>query len=75
MKRFSLIAGSLVAIERMMLPAKITITTKAEAEALLKTYSAEEIRQLWENGAFPSPLPPAVKEFFIELLLNPPEKD
>ena len=59
----------------MELPERITITTKAQAEELLKTYSIEEIRQLWENGAFASPLPTAVKEFFVQLLLNQPEKD
>ena len=59
----------------MALPERVTITTKQEAQDLLKTYSAEEIRQLWENGAFPSPLPPDVKEFFVQLLLNQPKKD
>jgi hypothetical protein len=54
----------------MMLPTKITITTKAQAEELLKTYSIEEVRQLWENGAFETPLPPEVKGYFVDRLMG-----
>ena len=54
---------------------KITIRTKKEAEELLSKYTIEQVRQLWENGAFESPLPEEVKEYFIQRLLNPSEKD
>lgn len=64
-----------VITEMSDLPEKITITTKAEAEALLSTYTVEQVRQLWENGAFASPLPPEAKEYFVQLLLNPPKTD
>lgn len=56
-----------------MLPEKVHITTREQAEDLLKTYTIEQVRQLWENGAFQSPLPPEVREYFVSLLLSPPK--
>lgn len=48
----------------------ITITTKAEAEELLSTYTLEEVRQLWENGAFASPIPSEVKSYFVQRFIE-----
>jgi len=53
----------------------LTITTLSEAKELLKSYSPEEIRQLWENGAFTKPIPSDVKAYFIDRILNGPEND
>ena len=53
-----------------MLPEKITITTKAEAEELLRAYTIEQVRTMWENGAFQHPLPPEVKEYFAQRLIR-----
>jgi len=53
----------------------LTITTLYEAKELLKSYSPEEIRQLWESGAFTKPIPPDVKAYFIDRILNGPEND
>lgn len=45
------------------------IATIEEAKDLLSKYSAEEIRQLWENGAFGTS-PKAVKDYLNERLLG-----
>ena len=56
-------------------PPQFTITTLSEAKELLKSYSPEEVRQLWESGAFTKPIPPDVKAYFIDRILNGPEND
>ena len=43
----------------------LDITTQAEAEELLSTYTTEEVRTLWERGAF-GDSPKAVKEYLQE---------
>ena len=53
-----------------MLPEKITITTKAEAQDLLTKYTLEQVRQMWENGAFQHPLPQEVKDYFVQRLIS-----
>lgn len=53
----------------------VDITTKEQAQELLNSYGPEVIRVMWENGAFPGPLPTEVKEYFVQLLLNPPKTD
>lgn len=52
------------------LPTKVEVTTKAEAEELLRTYTLEQVRQMWENSAFQHPLPPEVKEYFVRRLIT-----
>lgn len=46
----------------------ITLTTTDEASELLRKYSAEEIRQLWESGAF-GDSPKAVKDYLLARLI------
>jgi hypothetical protein len=68
---FKMVNGEMVVDDLV----SVDITTKEEAQELLNSYGPEVIRAMWENGAFPSPLPPEVKEYFVQLLLNPPKTD
>lgn len=52
-----------------MIPEKVTITIKAEAEDLLKAYTLEQVRTMWENSAFAHPLPDEVREYFATRLI------
>ena len=51
------------------LPAKVEVRTKAQAEELLSKYTLEQVRSMWENGAFHHPLPPDVKDYFTRRLI------
>ena len=50
----------------MMLPEKVSITTLDQAKELLSTYTLEQVRIMWDNGAFEHPLPKEVKEYFLQ---------
>ena len=47
----------------------IELRTKEEAAELLSTYTPEEIRQLWENGAFDGNTK-ALKEYLFDRIMN-----
>ena len=53
-----------------MIPEQVHIHTIADAQELLSDYSLEEVRQLWENGAFVSPMPPEVKSYFVQRFIE-----
>ena len=51
------------------MPDHLTIADHDEAEALLKTYSVEEIRKLWEVGAF-GDHPKAVQQYIETRIIH-----
>jgi hypothetical protein len=53
-----------------MIPEQVHIQTIEDAQELLSDYSLEEVRQLWENGAFVSPIPPEVKAYFVQRFIE-----
>lgn len=54
----------------MMLPEKVSITTLDQAKELLSTYTLEQVRIMWDNGAFEHPLPKEVKEYFLQRFIT-----
>ena len=53
-----------------MIPEQVHIHTIADAQELLSKFSLEEVRQLWENGAFVSQLPSEVKAYFVQRFIE-----
>ena len=53
-----------------MIPEQVHIHTIADAQELLSKYSLEDVRQLWENGAFASPIPSEVKSYFVKRFIE-----
>ena len=53
-----------------MIPDTINIRTIEDAQELLSKFSLEDVRQLWENGAFVSPMPPEVKSYFVQRFIE-----
>jgi hypothetical protein len=53
-----------------MTPEQVHIHTIADAQELLSKFSLEDVRQLWENGAFVSPLPSEVKSYFVKRFIE-----
>ena len=53
-----------------MLPEKVSIRTFDQAKDLLSKYTLEQVRIMWQNEAFEHPLPPKVKEYFIQRLIS-----
>jgi len=53
-----------------MIHEQVHIHTIEDAQELLSDYSLEEVRQLWENGAFVSPLPSEVKAYFVKRFIE-----
>jgi hypothetical protein len=54
----------------MAYPEQVHIQTIEDAQELLSDYSLEEVRQLWENGAFVSPIPSEVKSYFVQRFIE-----
>lgn len=48
----------------------ITLSSTEEAHELLKTYTPEEVRQLWENGAFEGNTE-ALKDYLFQRIVDP----
>lgn len=49
---------------------RISLTTRADCDELLSTYTIEEVRQLWENGAFVTPLNKEVLDYFVQRIMG-----
>jgi len=54
----------------MAFPEQVYIHTIEDAQELLSKFSLEEVRQLWENGAFASPIPSEVKSYFVQRFIE-----